>query len=273
MPLPVFDTEGHRGARGLMPENTIPAMLKAIDQGVTTLEMDVHITADRKVILSHDAHINSLFTLNADGKEISEGEAKSLAFYKMQYAAISQYDVGSKYYKNFPRQQKIKTQIPLLSQLVDSVQNYLAKNNKAQVFYNIETKSKPDGDHIFHPEPETFVKLIMDVIKKKKLTQWVIIQSFDPRTLQAVHEKYQNVRTSLLIENGTLESNLKKLNFLPSIYSPNAKLVTAELVKECHKKNLKIVPWTVNTKKEIEDLKFLGVDGIISDFPDLFYLK
>lgn len=270
VPLPQFDTEGHRGARGLMPENTIPAMLKAIDLGVTTLEMDVHITADNQVILSHDAHINPLFTLTADGKDIPQGEAENLSFYKMEYAALRNYDVGSKFYAKFPQQQKLKTQIPLLSNLIDSVQYYLADNDIEQVFYNIETKSQPDGDKIFHPGPETFVKLIMDVVEEKKITPWVIIQSFDPRTLKVVHEKYPKVRTSLLVEDGTLEENLKKLGFLPSIYSPNAKLVTEELIKQCHSKGLKIIPWTVNSKEEIENLKSLGVDGIISDYPDLF---
>lgn len=269
-PLPVFDSEGHRGARGLMPENTIPAMLKAIDLDITTLEMDVHITSDHKVILSHDDHVNSLFTLTADGKEISKEEAEKLIFYEMAYTTISSFDVGSKFYDKFPQQQKLKVHIPLLADLVDSVQNNLKEKNKSQVFYNIETKSKPTGDGRFNPDPETFVKLLMEVIESKKITPWVIIQSFDPRTLRVLHQKYPHVRTSYLVEGNSLAQNLKELGFTPAIYSPNVKLVTAELVKECHDKGLKIVPWTINSKEEIERIKALGVDGIISDYPNLF---
>lgn len=269
-PLPPFDTEGHRGARGLMPENTIPAMLKAVDLAVTTLEMDAHITSDHQVILSHDDHMNSAFTLSPDGREISKEEAEKLAFYQMNYAEISTFDVGSKINEKFPHQQKIKVHIPLLSDVIDSVQSYLTEKGKPQLFYNIETKSKPEGDNKYHPQPEVFVKLLMDVIEDWKITPWVIIQSFDPRTLQVLHKKYPHVRTALLVETNSLENNLADLGFTPSIYSPDAKLVTPELVKEVHAKGIKIIPWTVNSKDEILTLKSWGVDGIISDYPDLF---
>lgn len=269
-PLPVFDIEGHRGARGLMPENTIPAMIKAVELGVTTLEMDAHITKDRQVILSHDHHINSDFTLLPDGGEISREEAEKLSFYQMPYAAVSKFDVGSKINDKFPHQQKMKAQIPLLSDVIDSVQFYLTEKGKPQVFYNIETKSKPEGDNKYHPSPEVFVNLLMNVIEEKKITAWVIIQSFDPRTLQVLHEKYPHVRTAYLVESNSFKKNLADIGFTPAIYSPNSKLVTAELVEEAHAKRIKVIPWTVNTKAEISMLKSLGVDGIISDYPDLF---
>ena len=269
-PLPKFDKEGHRGARGLMPENTIPAMYKAIDLGVTSLEMDVHITRDNLVILSHDDHIDPTFTLSDHGSEMPMDKSQKLAFFQMDYATISKFDVGSKFYPKFPDQQKMKVQIPLLSSLIDSVQNYLRVSGKPQVFYNIETKSKPQGDRRFHPEPVTFVKLLMDVIEEKKISPWVIIQSFDSRTLQVMNTNYPKIKTSLLVEKGSLESNLLTLGFLPTVYSPHFKLVTAELVKQCHAKGLKIIPWTVNSKKEIENFKMLNVDGIITDYPNLF---
>jgi len=269
-PLPPFDIEGHRGARGLMPENTIPAMYKAIDLGVTTIEMDSHVTADGKVVLAHDDYINPLFTLDPDGKEIPKKDAKRYVLYKMTYEELEKFDVGSKFYDKFPKQQKQKAHIPLLSELIDSVQAYLKANNKPQVFYNIETKSSPEGDNKLQPEPEVFVKLLMDVIESKKITPWVIIQSFDPRTLQVLNKKYPHVETSFLAEKGTLQQNLQKLGFKPLIYSPDYKMVDADLVKQCHEKDIKVIPWTVNSKEEIAHLKTLGVDGIISDYPDLF---
>lgn len=268
--LPEFDTEAHRGGRGLMPENTIPAMLNALSLNVTTLEMDAHITSDNKVILAHDDHFNQLYTLTLDAKELSDSDAKKLTFYSLSYAEIQKFDTGSKYYSLFPRQQKLKTHVPLLADVIDSVQNYLKVNNKPQVFYNIETKSKPGGDNLLHPEPEKFVKLLMDVVQRKNITPYVIIQSFDPRTLQVLHREYPHVKTSLLVDKGTFADNLNQLGFTPTIYSPMSKLATAQLVKACHDKGVKIVPWTVNTKEEIAMLKSLGIDGVISDYPDLF---
>ena len=269
-PLPRFSIEGHRGARGLMPENTIPAMRKAIDVGVTTLEMDTHITQDKQVVLAHDDYINPLFTLSPAGKEISQAEAENYALYRMAYAQVRKFDVGSKYHPNFPEQQKLKTYIPRLAEVIDSVQAYLKTRNKPQVFYNIETKSKPAGDNRLHPDPETFVDLLMAVLEEKKITPWVIIQSFDPRTLQVLHRKYPQVRTSFLSDGqNSLEENLQQLGFTPTVSSPHLKLVTALLVKKCHERKLKIIPWTANTTHEINHLKRLRVDGIISDYPNL----
>ena len=268
--FPSFSSEAHRGGRGLMPENSIPAMKNAIDLGITTLEMDTHISSDGKVFLSHDDYVNPLFTLDPGGKEIHEKDHQKYPFYGMTYAQIAKFDVGSKGNPNFPQQKKVKAHIPLLSDLIDSVQHYLKDSGKKQIFYNIETKSKPAGDNILHPEPEKFVDLLVEVLKEKNILPYVVIQSFDVRTLQVVHRKYPDIKTSFLIENTkSFEENMTLLGFKPFIISPNLKLVTADYVKKCHKQNLKVIPWTVNTNAEIVKLKGLGVDGIISDYPNL----
>ncbi|MES2268397.1 MAG: glycerophosphodiester phosphodiesterase family protein [Bacteroidota bacterium] len=270
-PYPTFSTEAHRGGRGLMPENTIPAMKNAIDLGVTTLEMDTHITADGQVVLSHDEYINPLFSLTAEGKDISPEESKKLILYKMPFAELKRYDVGTKYYSKFPQQKKVKTYMPLLAELIDSVQAYIKINHKKQVFYNIETKCSPAGDGIYNPQPDEFVRLLMDVIEKKKIRQYVVIQSFDKRTLQIIHNKYPDVRTSYLVANKkTAQSYIDDLGYTPFIISPLFNIVDAEFVRDCHSRNIKVLPWTVNTKAEIEQLKSLKVDGVISDYPDLF---
>lgn len=271
IPLPVFDVEAHRGGRGLMPENTIPAMINALNLGVVnTLEMDAQITSDGKVILAHDSHINSTFTLTPEGEELSRTEAEKLIYYKMKYADIKKFDTGSKPHPDFPKQQKLKTHIPLLSEVIDSVQHYLKANNKPQVFYNIETKSQSDGDNLRHPEPEEYIERIMDIVERKKVTPYVIIQSFDHRTLQVLHVKYPHVKTLLIVSKGTFADHVDRLRFIPTIYAPASRLVTPELVKECHDKGVKILPWTINTKEEIQRLKALKVDGVGTDYPDLF---
>ena len=185
-----FDKQGHRGSRGLMPENTIPAMIKAIDLGVTTLEMDAVITSDRKVLLSHDQHFSSEITTLEDGSPLLKASQDSFAIYKMTYEQTQKYDVGIKPNTGFPRQQKLKVTKPLLSDVIDSVESYVAMKRVAPVHYNIETKSKPSGDNVLHPAPEEYVDLIMAVINQKNIAARTIIQSFDFRTLQVMHKKY-----------------------------------------------------------------------------------
>lgn len=266
--FPAFSTEAHRGGRGLMPENTIIAMRNAIDFGITTLEMDTHITKDGKVVVTHDDYLSPSFMLTPEGKEIPKSDAKKYPVYQMDYSLLKQFDLGSKFHADFPQQKKIKTHIPLLADLIDDVQQY--SKGKRQMFYNIETKCSAKGDGIVNPGPEDFVKLLMDVIEKKGITPYVVIQSFDKRTLQVLHKKYPQVRTSFLVSNKkTLEENLEDLGFNPFILSPAYKMVDADLVKKCHDRNIKVIPWTVNTKEEIIALKQLNVDGIISDYTNL----
>jgi len=270
--FPIFDKEGHRGCRGLMPENTIPAMKKAIDLGVNTLEMDVVITKDKQVVLSHDAYLNHLFSLTPEGKEFTKEDEQRYILYQMDYAEIRKFDVGSKGNPGFPRQARIKTYKPLLGELIDSVEQYAAQKKAQAPRYNIETKSVEGHDGEWQPAPEEFVDLLVAVLKKKQITERVVIQSFDKRTLQVLHKKYPDIRTAYLIGEDKLglDSNLTTLGFTPFIYSPYYKLVNAQLVQSCKEKGVKLIPWTPNTSTEIAQLKALGVDGIITDYPDLF---
>ena len=271
--LPAFDKEGHRGCRGLLPENTIPAMLKAVDLGVTTLEMDIVFTKDNKAILSHEPFFNHEITTKPDGAYIDEKEEKNFNIYKMTYAEVSKYDVGLKSHPRFPQQEKMKAVKPLLSNLMDSVEAYVKMNKRPLPWYNIETKTKPETDNIYHPAPAAFVDMLMKIINEKGIAERVIIQSFDFRTLKYLHEKYPQIKTAMLIEaddKNSFRKQLKDLGFIPTIYSPDFVLVTEDLIKNCHEKNMKIIPWTVDDKSKIIELKKMGVDGIITDYPNLF---
>ena len=273
MPDIQFDTQGHRGCRGLMPENTIPAMINALDLGVTTLEMDAVITKDNKVVMSHEPFFNHEITSKPDGSYVTESEEKSLNIFLMTYDEVKKYDVGIKPHPRFPKQKKMNVVKPLLSDLLDSVQNYVANHKRPLPYFNIETKTTPATDNVYHPEPAKFVETLMSVIKEKRIQERVIIQSFDLRTLQYLHDKYPSVKTAMLIEDYDkrgLKDQLKALGFLPTIYSPEYSLVTEDLVKSCHGQKIKVIPWTVNDKVTMDKLKALGVDGIISDYPDLF---
>jgi glycerophosphoryl diester phosphodiesterase len=269
-----WDKQGHRGCRGLMPENTIPAMLKALDFGVTTLEMDAIITKDGQVILSHEPFFNHEITTKPDGSFIDEKDERSFNLYKMTYAEVKRFDVGMKPHPRFTQQQKLKAVKPRLADMFDSVFRYMMTMRRlVPIMYNIETKCLPATDNIYHPEPGPFVELLMKVIMEKGMEKYVTIQSFDFRSLQYLHQHYPDMQTAMLIEEDDkvpFEEQLKKLGFTASTYSPHYSLVTAGLVKQCHEKNMRLIPWTVNNKNEMERLKEMGVDGIISDYPNLF---
>ena len=268
-----FDKEGHRGCRGLMPENTVDAMTNALGMGITTLEMDVVITKDKKVILSHEPFFNHEITTKPDGSFVTEAEERSLNIFQMDYETVKKYDVGLKPHPRFPKQEKRNAIKPLLSDVFDAVKSYMMTARRPYPYFNIETKCLPETDGSYHPAPAEFVELLMQVINEKQLTEKVIIQSFDVRTLQYLHKNYPSIKTSLLIEGTDQQSfsdQLNKLGFTPDVYSPEYTIVNAGLIKACHDKGIKIVPWTVNEKTEIEKLTAAGVDGIITDYPDLF---
>jgi len=263
------DIQGHRGCRGLMPENTIPAMRKALELGVTTLEMDIAISQDKQVLLSHDPFMNAGFVYRPDGQPIAKAEEKALRIYSLPYAEIRRYDVGSHGNPKFPRQQNLLTYKPLLAEVIDSAEAYARRQKRPAPFYNIETKTTPEGDGLNHPAPEEFVRLLLAVVNGKGIQSRVIIQSFDPRTLEIVHRTQPTLRTALLVDNSeSLEKNLARLSFAPTIYSPAYKLVTAELMQACHQRHLQVIPWTVNTAAEAKQLMQLQVDGLITDYPD-----
>ncbi len=268
-----FDKQGHRGCRGLMPENTIPAMLHALGMGVTTLEMDVVMTKDKQLILSHESFFNHEISTKPDGTEVSAKEESSLNIYQMMYEEVKKYDVGMKSHPRFPRQEKMKAVKPLLRDVLEAVKQHMMMARRPFPFFNIETKTQPLTDNIYHPEPPEFVDSLMAVIKEKQLEEQVIIQSFDFRTLQYLHQHYPGIKTAMLIEDydkRSLDEQLKSLGFTPSIYSPAYQLVNVTLLKKCHELGIKVIPWTVNEKTKMDELKNMGVDGVITDYPDLF---
>lgn len=272
MVLPDFNKVGHRGARGLMPENIIPSMYKALDYNVNTVEVDVVFSKDKKVVISHDVYFHPDITTTPDGKFLDSKEAQQHLLYQMNYSEIKKYDVGLKPHKDFPLQQKIAAYKPLLGELIDSTDAY-ARQKNILVQYNIELKSNPSFDNVKTPPVEEFVDLVMEVVKEKKVEDRAYLQSFDFRPLKIINRKYPAMVTAVLISGNdkrTLQQQLSELGYTPEIYSPHYSLVTPALVEECHKNKMKLVPWTVNSLEEMKRLKKMGVDGIITDYPDYF---
>jgi glycerophosphoryl diester phosphodiesterase len=216
-----FDIEGHRGARGLVPENTIPSFLKALEYGVDTLELDVVISKDNKIVISHEPWFSHVISLDKNGNLISEEKEKEYNIYKMNYSEIKQFDVGSLGNKGFPEQQKMKVYKPLLKDVFSEVQKYIRKNKLKQVRYNIEVKSNSAGDDVYHPLPAVFARMVCDEVLTNRMQKNVIIQSFDVRPLQELRKLPVKLPLALLVMNKDgIEKNLEKLGFQPDAYSP-----------------------------------------------------
>lgn len=263
-----FDLQGHRGARGLFPENSIEGFLAAVELQVNTVEMDVVISKDNKVVVSHEPWLNSTICWGLNDKPIPEG--KELRIYEMSYVELTNYNCGSHPHPSFPLQAKISTFKPLLSEVIMEVESSSAALEVNPLNYNIEIKSTPEGDGVFHPAPEQFCKLVLEVLESGNILDRAIIQSFDLRALQTMKKLKPSIPLALLIEESAdFEKNLAELGFTPDIYSPSFHLVNEELIKSCHDKSIKLIPWTVNEEEDMVRLLDLGVDGIITDYPDI----
>ena len=287
---PAFDIEAHRGGRALFPENTLVSFAGALSMGVSTLELDVGVTRDGVLVVSHERGLNPDLARGADGNYVT---APGTPLVKLSLDEVKQYDVGqirpgSIYAAQFPDQHAVPgTKIPTLKELIDLVR----RSGNEHVRLNIETKIDPN-----HPDesltPERFVTLLLDFLRAEKFEDRVMVQSFDWRTLQLVQKLAPEIPTVYLTvqagRDGTVfpdRASEWTAGFNPAehgksiprtikaaggaIWSPYVRDVTPELIAESHALGLKVVVWTVNQPSEMARLIDLGVDGIISDRPDI----
>ncbi len=267
--IPAFDLQGHRGARGLKPENTIPAFIEALNWGVTTLELDVVITRDGQVVVSHEPWMSASICLQPNGSKIPPAEEKQFNIFNLTYQEVRAFDCGSAGHSQFPHQQSVAAYKPLLHEVIAAVEDHIKSYTQYEVDYNIEIKSHPSGDGRFHPAPDEFSNLVYGEISQYLPLERVIIQSFDLRVLQYWKKNFPQVRLALLVENRrSVEQNLKALGFTPSIYSPHYKLLTRQAVQQIQSAGMQVIPWTVNEEADMRRLRMWGVNGIITDYPD-----
>ena len=269
-----FDLQGHRGARGLLPENSIPAFLLAYDLGVTTLEMDTVINADGDVVVSHDPWMSAAICSHPDGRAVTESEQTELRIYAMGGAEMAGFDCGKRGHPDFPRQRPLAVTKPLLRDVFAAVASHAAsagpRRNSGPVRYNIEIKSRPEHDDRFHPPVERFASLLYAVVNEFGQVGNTTIQSFDPRALEAVHRIDAQISTSLIVDNtGGLQTNLARLSFTPAIYSPHFALLDRRQTDAAHALGVHVIPWTVNAESSMRELIGMGVDGLITDYPDV----
>lgn len=289
-PAGAFDLQGHRGARGLAPENTLAGFAKALDIGVTTLESDLAITKDRIIVLSHDPVLNPDIVRGPDGPWLVPPTPR---INSLTLAELRRFDVGrikpsTKYALQFDRQQPVDgSRVPTLVELFE-----LARSSGKTPRFNIETKLspyKPDET----PDPDTFAGLVVDAVRAAGLAGRTTIQSFDWRTLMAARKLAPEIETVCLTTPSTLKDKTDSTGRRPSpwlagldlaahggsvprlvkaagcgIWSPRYTELTSELVAETHALDLKVVPWTINTPGDMAHAIDMKVDGLITDYPD-----
>lgn len=273
--IETFDVQGHRGARGLAAENTLPAFEVALELGVTTLELDTVISADHEVVVSHDPWFSSKICSKPDGEPVTPEEEQEHLIYQMPYAEVARFDCGKRGHPDFPRQEPRTAVKPLLRDVIAFAESYARQHGRPPVQYNVETKSWSEGDRRLHPAPQAFVESIWNVVEETGIAGRFILQSFDVRTLQEARNRALPIRLALLISpgfqtpKGHLRKGLEDLGFTPDIYSPDFHLVTKNVVELARNQGMLVIPWTVNDADDMLRLREMGVDGLITDYPDV----
>jgi glycerophosphoryl diester phosphodiesterase len=259
-----FDLEGHRGARAIYPENTLKAFEYAISVGVNTLEMDMQVTRDREIVISHDPYITAERCLDSKGESLRE----KIAIHSLTLKRVQSYDCGSVKNPRFPKQQNLPQKMPTLDEVFHLVEQSKLPQ-AAQVNFNIETKIVPQRPEL-SPTPSEFVDLFLAVVRRHKMTKRCILQSFDHRTLVIAKKKEPTLRIAALIAENFINLKLIATDLHAEIISPHYDWITAEAVKDLHEVGVKVIPWTVDEPDDWKKTLALGVDGLITDDPQAF---
>jgi glycerophosphoryl diester phosphodiesterase len=263
------EIHGHRGCRGLRPENTLSAFLHALELGVDALELDVVISADEQVVVSHEPWMSAAICRDREGAPIEVEAERRHNLFQLPYALIRQYDCGLTRHPRFPEQRSEPAYKPLLHDVIGATSAYAHQLGRPLPKFSIEIKSSPSSDGHFHPSPARFVELVLTVVKATGIAPRTTILSFDKRVLQAVRTQAVDLPVCLLVEDQRpLLEHLHELGFVPTVYGPGYDLVNEKLLSEVRALGLKLVPWTVNEQTDMERFIALGVDGITTDFPN-----
>ena len=265
----VFEIQAHRGARSFFPENTHQAFCKAADLGVRVVELDLVVSKDHEIVVSHDPWLSGPHCSDPNGNPLST-ENRQRRIYAMVYRDIAAYDCGLPH-PSFPLQQRIASCKPLLSTIFTRVDACMASAGmKGRMIYNLEIKSWPDKDGIFHPSPDRYAALVLRLVEASGLSGRIRIQSFDYRVVREAWKLNPQLSYGLLIEEPkNMKQLLRTLGFLPQYVNPHFSLVDRELAEYLHAQGIRMIPWTVNSKDDMLAMKHNGADGIITDYPEL----
>lgn len=272
-PMPEIDYQGHRGARGLYPENTIPAFLHALSYpAVTTLEMDVVLTKGGTVVVSHDPWMEAGICLSPTGEKLDPVDSARISILNLRIDEVQAYDCGSLPHPRFPDQRKMVGKKPRLAQVFDAVETYCAENDRELPNYNIEIKYLPEWEaEGFVADIRTNVEALLLEVSGAGLADRVTIQCFHPPVLAAVRAAQPDITLAYLDEfpeKGSLKTKMDELGFVPPIYSPWHQPLTQAVIDQAQQLGMRVIPWTVNETSRMEALVAMGVNGIITDYPD-----
>ena len=270
-PSPRPEVHGHRGCRGLRPENTLSAFLHAVALGADVIELDVVISQDHQVVVSHEPWLSAKLGRDASGLLINPTQERQHNLYQLSYAAIERCSLGEWAHPDFPEQQLELSYRPLLREVLQQVAA-TAQQLGRNVGFSIEIKSSPEGDDISHPRPTQFVNLVLAELQAASATSRTTLLSFDPRILQVAHEAYPSLALCLLIEDylPPVPALFSHLGFVPDVLGPDFQLLSTQTVQAIRQAypQLRLVPWTVNKPEEFALVLSWQTDGITTDYPD-----
>lgn len=246
----------------MRPENTLPAFEYAIVNGVDAIELDMQVTKDGVIVISHDPFVNPEHCVTSGGQAVPAG----VMIHDLTLEQVQSYDCGSKKNPHFPTQIPVPhTQIPRLSAVFELVKNSKVPNAK-RVQFNIETKSYP-GHPEWSPDPATFAKKFVNEVKAQGMLARTMLESFDNRTLRAAHKLAPKLRLVLLTSDNHIDYVAAARAEHAYAISPDYEWITADDVKSLHAHKVKVIPWTVDDPSAWTRMMDYGVDGIITDDP------
>lgn len=266
-----IEIHGHRGARGLRPENTRAAFTTALSLGATALEMDVVIAGDGGVIVSHEPWFHAATCSFPDGRPIPRWQQRRYRIFEMTTAEVQRFDCGLRPHPKFPEQVPVPSYKPQLLEVVQQAEAVAAAQDRPKPLYSIEVKSRVRWEGRYHPGPRAFVQAVHRVLHAEGVVERSSILSFDYRILRAAREESSAWALNMLagrFPRRSLERRLVALGFTPDIVGPDHRLVTPEVVQRAHAEGMRVVPWTVNAPNRMQALAAMGVDGITTDYPD-----
>jgi len=267
--LPFPQIHGHRGCRGLQPENTLPAFRRAVELGVEVVELDVVISADRQVVVSHEPWMSAAICRQPDGRAILPTEQPRHNLYALPYARIREYDCGLTRHPNFPHQESQPAVKPLLREVILELDTLAHSLGQPPVRYSVEVKSSPATEPYYQPAPARFLQLVLAELHATHCLERTTLLCFDKRVLQLAHQQLPWLPLCLLVEDQQpLTWHLQELGFRPTVYGPDFHLLTPAVVAELHRLQIGLVPWTVNEPTDLRRILQYKPQGITTDYPD-----
>ncbi|MEE9903850.1 glycerophosphodiester phosphodiesterase family protein [Chlorobium sp.] len=264
-----FEIQAHRGARAFFPENTIPAFRGAVDLGIRVIELDVVVSRDHRLVVSHDPWIGGPLCAGSDGKPLGCSEKERRLIYRMDYDEIAQFECGMAD-PSFPLQRTVPAVRPLLSDVLQQIDAGRHADEFQPVIFNIELKSWSEGDGRLHPAPGPYADIFSELIAHCAAASRVRVQSFDRRLLTEVWRRSNDLVFGLLAEDFShFDPFPWEPGFVPAYVNPYFQLLSPELVDALHAKGSLVIPWTVNRVEDMLAMKCMGADGIITDHPEL----